>query len=227
MTSTGAGRVTRATYATLVEQTVRAMILDGELQAGQRINEVGLAESLEVSRGPLREALQRLASEGLLEVHAHRGNFVKKFDADELRDLYSLRIALETWALRQVADDKLGELKQMLEETRAALRATDGSYPSDLDFHRKLLSLAQSPAVAEAHESALRRIHLARVRSARMPGRALAALQEHEQMLDALVAHRREDALRLLEDHLMQSCQNAVAILAGSDDAPATNSKES
>ncbi|GAB3812621.1 GntR family transcriptional regulator [Tessaracoccus terricola] len=227
MSSRNSGRVERATYATLVEQTVRGMILDGELPAGERINEVALAESLEVSRGPLREALQRLASEGLLEVKAHRGTFVKNFDDEELGDLYSLRIALETWAVRQVREDQLGELKDMLEETRTALRNTAASYPSDRDFHRKLVSLAHSHAVTEAHESALRRIQLARLRSARVPARAQAALQEHEQVLGALVEHRTEDAVRLLEEHLLQSYRNAASIMVGGDDAPPTNSKES
>lgn len=205
----------RATYATLVERAVREMVLDGSLEPGARINEVELAQQFQISRGPLREALQRLKAEGLLEVRAHRGAFVREFDAQELQDLYSLRSALETWAVRHSSPDagQLADLTEMLAAARSALADPDAQYPQDRDFHRKLVALAKNPVLTETHESTLLRIQLARVRSARVPARAHAALQEHEEILRNLVAGRRGESAAALERHLDQSYENARSLL--------------
>jgi DNA-binding GntR family transcriptional regulator len=113
------GRV--ATYAGRSLEVLRTMILDGTLAPGERLNEVHLSQALGISRGPLREAIQRLASEGLVEAVTHRGVYVRSFSARELSDFYELRIALETHAVRLAAryspQDRIDELGQMLDET--------------------------------------------------------------------------------------------------------------
>lgn len=200
------------TYATLVQKELREMILDGRLPAGSRINEVELAEAFQVSRGPLREAVQRLYAEGLLVAHKHRGAFVRNISATELRNLYSVRIGLETWALRSGArdanSDQLDGLRILLDETKSALRH-EAEYPRDLDFHRHLVGIADNERLSEVHESVLQQIQIARSKSARQPLRASAAIAEHEQVLVALLEGRIDDAIEALETHLWASLESA------------------
>lgn len=206
------------TYADRSVAVLREMILDGSLEPGERLNEVHLSQALGISRGPLREALRRLSSEGLLNLVPHRGAFVPAFGPGQLADLYELRIALEVHAARMVAqlEDRSGldELVTALDGAAAAI-GDEGSaaYPSDRDFHRTLLRLAASPALAEAADSVTARISLARSRSASQPARARAALAEHRDILAALVAGDADEAARLVRVHLLASLDNAISLL--------------
>ncbi len=205
------------TYASIAEHAIREMILSGQLLPGARINEVELSVAFEISRGPLREALQRLIGDGLVVVQKHRGAFVKIFDEAELEDLYSLRIGLELWAIQEAArkadDAQLAVLTEMLSSTRAILEDDGGEYPRDLDFHRQLVSLAAAPSLVEAHESVLRRIQLARTMSSRLPARAREAVEEHQQVVGALLDGRMDVAITHLEAHLRASLSSARSSL--------------
>ena len=89
----------------------------------------------------------------------------------------------------------------------------DAAYPSDRDFHRTLLRLADSPALTEAADSVTARISLARSRSAGQPARARAALGEHRDIVSALVAGDGDEAARLVRVHLLASLDNAISLL--------------
>lgn len=206
------------TYADRSVAVLRQMILDGSLAPGERLNEVHLSQALGISRGPLREALRRLSSEGLLHLVPHRGAFVPDFSAGQLSDLYELRIALETHAARLVAEleDRSGveELARALDDAAALLDQQDSAaYPPDQDFHGTLLRLAGNSALGEAADSVSARISLARSRSASQPARARAALAEHRDILAALVQGDADEAARLLRTHLAHSLENATSLL--------------
>ncbi|GAA1941747.1 GntR family transcriptional regulator [Nocardioides hwasunensis] len=210
-----------ATYADRSVAVLRTMILDGSLSPGERLNEVHLSQALGISRGPLREAVRRLTSEGLLHLVPHRGAFVPAFTSGQLADLYQLRIALETHAARLIAEleDRSGveELATALDDAATLLDEQDSAaYPTDQDFHGTLLRLAANPALIEAAESVSARISLARSRSASQPARARAALAEHREILAALVGGDADAAARLLRAHLERSLDNATSLL----DAP-------
>jgi DNA-binding GntR family transcriptional regulator len=211
------------TFASLAEQEIRDMVLDGRLPQGSRINEVQLAAELEISRGPLREALQRLASQGLLTMRSHRGAFVTVVDVDELRHLYGLRVALEVFAVRstvgQADASQISHLAELLSVTEKLLGDQDASdYPvhGDLDFHRQLVAACANPALIEVHERTLQRIGLARFSSAHQPERSRAALEEHESILTAVSDGDEALAAATLESHLWKSLRSAATALASS-----------
>jgi DNA-binding GntR family transcriptional regulator len=206
---------TRVTVAGLAEDELRAMVLDGRLVPGERLNEVFIAETLGISRGPLREAIQRLASEGLLSVVPHKGAYVRSLSEAELRQLYELRIAIETYAVRLGAERgtpvQRAALQETLERTRQVLDSgEDVPYPSDLDVHVQMVALAHNPALLQVMREAHAGIHLARARSARDPGRARAAYEEHEQIVGCIVAGESVRAAELLERHLESSLVSAL-----------------
>src|SRR5262249_40350900 len=89
------GRLSRANISADGAAAVRAMIVDGRLPAGERINEVRLAEQLGVSRTPLREALNRLSSEGALTSAPRIGYFVRPLTLEEFQQIYAIRPLLD------------------------------------------------------------------------------------------------------------------------------------
>src|ERR671936_2783799 len=93
-----------------IADQVRAAILDGSLAPGTQLTEVQLAERLGVSRGPVREAMQRLIQEGLLRAERHRGVFVIELGLDDVHDVYLARKAIEHEAARRVLDRDASEL---------------------------------------------------------------------------------------------------------------------
>jgi DNA-binding GntR family transcriptional regulator len=211
-----------ATFAGRSLEVLREMILDGTLSPGERLNEVHLSQALGISRGPLREAIQRLASEGLVEAVTHRGVYVRSFSTRELSDFYELRIALETHAVRLAAryapQERIDDLGHMLDETESSMGAdATGSYPVDPDFHARLVRLAANPPLVEALTDVGRKIRLARARSAHQPRRARTALGEHRAIVAALAERDGDHAATLLESHLASSLNNALAVLRASE----------
>lgn len=209
--------VERTTLRDQAERSLRDLIVGGELAPGERVNEVAVAARLGISRGPLREAIQRLAREGLLELISHRGAFVRTVDAGMLRDLYEVRVALEAYAARLLAglprSAAVSSLSTLLTEAEAELDAAGDGYPSDADFHRGLFAAIGNAALANAADDVQVRISVARARSARDPERAAAALAEHQAIFAAITDGRADDAARLMEQHLWASYNHALHAL--------------
>ncbi|MCW2509485.1 MAG: Transcriptional regulator, GntR family [Modestobacter sp.] len=151
-----------STERALVE--LREVILRGELPAGARLGEVELAERLGVSRTPVREALGRLAAEGLVEIVANRGARVATWTVEELEGVFELRALLEP-QLTALAVPQAGERDaEELDALAARMLAVGSPGPEqDLDalvplnraFHDRLVALADHPALAGALAGAI------------------------------------------------------------------------
>lgn len=147
-----ATRIPRATFASMVGERIRADITDGTLEPGAQLNEVELAASFGVSRGPVREAMQRLIQEGLLRSEPHRGVFVPVMTQDDIDDIYLAREALETAAVRTIiAAGRAGQayptLDRAVREMEEAEKRGEWDVVAsrDLDFHIELIAAAASP----------------------------------------------------------------------------------
>jgi len=216
---TAAPRLHReGTFANRTEAVLRDMVLDGTLKPGERLNEVSLAADLGISRGPLREAIQRLVSEGLLTVISHRGAFVRTFTRQEIVDLYELRTALELHAVRllcrRAADADLADLEAVLSAAQEKVaETTETAYPPELDFHLQIVVLTNNQALLSAALETQRLLSLARTMSASKPTRARAAVVEHEELVAALKDRDQERAVRRMEEHLQHSMESAIAAL--------------
>jgi DNA-binding GntR family transcriptional regulator len=135
----------RSNLSHALEDAIRARIDRGELPAGSRINEVHVAAALGVSRTPVREALTRLSGESLVEMRPKHGFYVRPMSADELGELYAIRLQLDPWALRLAGLPGPAVIDQ-LEAINAALAATtDASVAIDRDDEWHLLLLAHCP----------------------------------------------------------------------------------
>ncbi len=150
------------TSAVRTHAAVRDLILGGELAAGARLAETELADRLGVSRTPVREALGRLAAEGLVELVPNRGARVATWSRRELQGVFELRALVEPQltelavprATAADADD-LDDLAHRMTAT-AADQDLDALVPLNRAFHDRLVTLADHPALAAALATAVR-----------------------------------------------------------------------
>lgn len=193
------------------------MVLGGELRPGERLNEVVIAESLGISRGPLREAIQRLASEGILTIVTHKGAYVHSVTEADLRELYELRIAIESYALRlgadRATDEQIAQLRAELDRTRDILEDSDAPYPSKIDIHEQFVSLAHNQALRTQTQEIYAQLRLARARSGNDPNRARAAYKEHVAILERITERDGRGAADLMEQHLKSGLDNALEMM--------------
>jgi len=148
-------RIPRATFASMVTERLRTSIVTGSLKPGSQLSEVELANSFGVSRGPVREALQRLVQEGLLHSEPHRGVFIPVLTDDDVLDIYLAREALESAAIRSiVTNDTSAAASQALDQyvTQMEKAEAKGDWEAvgnfDLEFHVALVDASGKPAAA-------------------------------------------------------------------------------
>lgn len=212
--------IRRSSIPHQAEEIIRGMILDRTLAAGERLNEVALAESIGISRGPLREAIKALAGQGYLTMEVHRGAFVKEWKPQEIVDLYELRSALELYSVRLVvdraSDADLEALALKLDEEEARIRqSADQSEPyvSELDFHEQLVTLGRNQAIREQLADANHKLFLALRPTTHSVERRIHAVVAHREVLDRVRARDEDGAIALMIDHLMDSMNNSLSVM--------------
>ncbi|GIF25652.1 DNA-binding GntR family transcriptional regulator [Actinoplanes tereljensis] len=136
-----------------VTQSLRDEIMSGAIASGTRLGEAELAVRLSVSRTPVREALSRLAAEGLVELTPHRGARVATWSEEQLREIFELRLRLEPYAVRQAVPrlhsdqlDQLDELAEAMIQNRSLDRLVD----LNRRFHGMFIDAAGSLPLAGA-----------------------------------------------------------------------------
>jgi len=210
------------TLADKVEAQVRDQIVQGERSIGSRLNEVEIASDLGVSRGPVREALQRLAHNGLVTLESHRGAFVRRLDCNEVRELFEVRIALECEAaeLAAVRINRRGltDLAQLQEHSVSEVR--NGPRPGvfdTLDLHDVIVRYAANARLEQAVTQVNIELRLARSRSGATRHRAQEAVDEHREVITCLTSRDPEGARMAMRLHLAASLQNTMQMLQSVD----------
>lgn len=206
----GRGRaesINATTYSSL-----KKMILIGQLGSGHKLVHEELAEKLNVSRTPVREALERLYQEGFVTRLPRRGFYVANITREEALDLYSAREALELYALK--ATLSRGPLSQnALAPLKAySKRYSDATPPAltervlaDVLFHLKLAELSGNRYVLRLLAQTLERLALKRRLEGYRYDRSIAAAVEHSQLLDALERHDVKRSMHIASKHIISA----------------------
>ena len=140
----------------IIAEKLRQAIGHGELKPGAQLGEAELARKLGVSRGPLREGMQRLTQEGLLVSIRHRGLFVIEMTTADVRDMYLAREAIERAAAHKIIEgDYVAAGDALLEIVEQMAAATTPAEVSEVDiaFHERLVQLADSPRLTRMHRT--------------------------------------------------------------------------
>lgn len=191
-------------YETLVE-----LIVTGALPPGQHLVEVELAQQLGVSRQPVREALQRLSTEGWVDLRPAQGAFVHQPTDAEADQLMAVRVLLETEAARLAAanadDGSVERLRALWRKGVAALSADDIDVvvAANADLHACVMELAANAVLAELAAQVSRRVRWYYTPVARQRGKR--SWDEHAALIEAIEARDQGRAARVMRAHSEQT----------------------
>lgn len=203
-----AGKLENLTLWERVYAHLREAIFAERLGAGAELQEVALSRELGVSRGPVREAIGRLASEGLVTVRPRRGAVVRSLSPAEFLELYQVREALEAAAAR-LAVPRLGSegIARLRELTDAMARFAqddqlDEFFQANADFHDAIFVAAGNRKLREMYRQLLGQMGRYRTRSVALRGNLQRSVLEHRAVVDAAAAGDVEEAVRLMSEHI-------------------------
>ncbi len=211
--------------------TIRAMIVRGELRPGDRLQAQMLADRLGVSRTPIADALAALHQEGLLEYEPNRGYEVKRIDLAGLMAAFDVRLTLEGLACRLVVEkglraDRSAQLRENLKQTEQVLFGQTWSAVEqdlwrdlNLQFHDALIAEAGNPYLAAGvancrvppliYDQALRQIDTEEVRRHFSQLQAQQAFRDHERIFEALIAGQSARAENMMKEHIFANREKA------------------
>ncbi|MCD1266374.1 GntR family transcriptional regulator [Shinella sumterensis] len=199
-----------------VYEEIRRMAMEYRFKPNERINELELAARMQVSRSPIREALQRLVTEGLITFQLNRGFFCRGFDVEEILNLTDVRILLEERAVLLAAehatDLELRTLADWWQKTSAmadALSSADLT-AKDEEFHMRIANLSRNPELAKMIEGINTRIHFVRHIEVEKHRRLSTTYTEHNNIAEAMLKRDGRTAATLMGDHIRISATDAV-----------------
>ena len=199
------------TVASAAAEAIRAAILDGEFGPGERLKEKEIARQLGISSTPVREALQALDAEGLVELVPNRGASVRTYDEATLEELYRLRALLEGYAAREAAsritEEQILELEAS-NERFATLRAGDdvrSLVKENFVFHSLVLDAAGSEKLAELVQKVLHVPLVYRVYVWYSPDQKLVSEHYHRQLVHVLRERDAPRAEAVMREHVLEA----------------------
>lgn len=196
---------------------LQTAIVKGDLVPGEKIGEVELCSRFNLTRGPLREALGRLESRGLLVRRPHAGVKVVSVSVDELMELYRIREIMEGLAARQAAermtDAEIADLHATLDSHEQMIEQAQGQAyyqaEGDYDFHHRIATGSRNAKLAQMLLGDLYyMVRMYRYRLSTSSGRPKLALEEHRRVADAIAQRDGELAEFLMKRHINAARRN-------------------
>ena len=191
-----------------ISSTLEESILRGDYKNGHRLNEVDLSHQFNVSRTPIREALQKLTKSGLVEQIHGRGVFVRQPSANELFELFELMAELESacgrLAAMRISESALNQLQQANENCKMAMLAdeADNYYYANRVFHSVIYRESGNSALEKETMRVHQRLKPYRRLQLKVRGRMSQSMSEHQEIVNALRHADSEKAAQLLRGHV-------------------------
>ncbi|MFJ2618572.1 GntR family transcriptional regulator [Glutamicibacter sp. NPDC087344] len=197
---------------------LRKMIVTGAVQPGDLLAETALAQDFEVSRTPIREALKQLEREGLVEVRARVGTFVRKPTQREIHEMFQLKESFEGLAAGLLAKrgevPELQALRQNVATAAEAVKTQDANAYSQLvhEFHSIIVAGADNHKLAEHYDLLMNQLAYHRIvsQTLSLPGRLESSATEHQSIVDAISSRDPLVAELAMRRHVTASSQSAA-----------------
>ena len=211
--------IERRTLHDEVVSRLRAMLVDGRIAPGAKLNERELCERLRVSRTPLREAIKLLAAEGLVDLLPNRGAVAVRLDENDVVHIFEVLADLEGMsgelAARRISDAELGEIKALHYDMLAcfARRDLSGYYRINALIHAAINSAARNPLLTKIYRECNARAQSLRFRTNQNEAKWALAVKEHEQMILALEAHDAARLRAIMVEHLLRKRDTVLELM--------------
>ena len=211
------------TLAEKVFSELATAIVRGELAPGEKLSEQALVTRYGGSRAPIREAIQKLEARNLVVRVPHAGARVVSLSLEELRDIYEVRLELESMACRlaaeRMSDADISALEKLLDEHARSIEADQGlSYyqkSGNLDFHYRIIEGSKNSRLHQMLCGDLYHIiRMYRYRTSTSSERPLQALKEHQRIVEAIKSRDPQLAELLMRRHIQVSLTNLETRLA-------------
>ena len=188
-----------------VADMLRTAIINGKLRPGAQLVETALADQLNVSRAPVREAIHILEGDGLIETAAYKGTRVKPLTAREIEEISSLREAYETLAIRRMVERR-APVEALWDSCRAMAVAAEAEdfeslISADEAFHRTMIRLADHALLLASWNSLYLRIHQIMALRNRANTQLAEIAAKHPPIVEALGSGDVDLAVRLIGEH--------------------------
>jgi DNA-binding GntR family transcriptional regulator len=196
---------------------LRTAITTGELEPGKHLVETELSDMLQISRGTLREALRQLEQEGLLSAGPRGRLSVRHLDAKEIRDIFSVRAALESLAARTLCElpDRqhvIASLRTAIEGMTAATKGTlEERIETDMDFHRTLCRLTGNETLLHSWEALEGSIRMSIMFAGLEKGVSNMSVDRHHDIVAAIETGDASLARKTIREHMDTAADNLVA----------------
>lgn len=199
----------KPTLAELAYQEMRRQILDLQLPPGAVVSERVLAERLKMGKAPIRSALIRLASDGLITIASRQGIVISTPSIQDVIELFQIRLAMELMIVRQIAgalrEEQIGRLRANLADYRRVAETADpdDALSIDFDFHRLLCEFHGNRQMARVLDRVLDLLYReVRAGQQRFPRRIWSSVEEHQAVADAISEGNPQRAEDLMKAHL-------------------------
>jgi DNA-binding GntR family transcriptional regulator len=201
-------RIQGQVFRDRILEAIENALISGTLRPGDRLAEAEIAREAGISRGPVREAIQRLVAEGILVTVPHRGTFVARWNEADVAETYGLRAILESYAARRAMErlspEGFASLEAILADMFERARAGDvaGVHDLDLQFHHHLYELSGHSLVRRVLGDIWRRISMLVNLDATTTPDLVDYATNHRVLLEALRTGRGEEVERVFRDHI-------------------------
>lgn len=203
--------------AQLIADHLREQIVQGSIRPGQQINEYFLASQLNMSRSPVREAVQRLCQEGILVYRRNHGVFVSQIERHDLREIYKVRESLQSAAAARLLDGSLRQIKDTCEVLKEIVNemakkvATPDQHTIaglELQFHSALVAGAGNSRFIRVYKTLAAESRMCNVDLDFSQAQREVLVEEHQNIVDLLEAGDREGLLKAIKRHMQKAVED-------------------
>jgi DNA-binding GntR family transcriptional regulator len=199
-----------------IYREIKKQIIRGFLEPGRKVFANKIAKDLDVSRTPVREALQKLSSEGYLKVTPNKATVVAEVSVEDAKEVLQVRGVLEGLAAdicaKKINEKEIQKLEEIIQKMNLAIKKGDLINYCELDdnFHELILKICGNKRIIKIRGSLENFIYRFRVKSLSVTGRIENSKIEHRNILEALKQHNSEKAEKLSKEHMNNTIDNII-----------------
>jgi len=199
-----------------IADVLRENIISGNIQPGEKIGENQVAEALNISRPPVREAFRILSTEGLITLVPRKGAFVTKFSIEEVKEIYEIKSMMEGLAARLaipiITEKKISDINSISDLMEKKIKDNNFREIQNLNikFHRKIIEMSENKRLVNLYQSIILPVRRYQRLGLSAPLSWKTSLLEHKSIVEAIRSKNIELAERLIREHTMSATSRVI-----------------